>query len=738
MSITYFEDKRVFSLDTAGTTYQMQIGKGDYLVHLYYGERLEGTAESVYTYNANIYCPEPMDLPPGTLSPNMLMLEYPASGTGDYRTPCIDVIFADGSRALDLRYSAHRIYSGKQPIKGMPSAFAGEKDIQVLEITLKDTVKDFYATLVYSVSEDTDSITRSAYILNKEPEPVVLKSALSCCVDIYGGREYDLVRFMGRALMERELIRTPLTQGKLSSESVQGLSGHSSNPFIILCGKNTGENTGDCMGVMLIYSGNFTASAELEPHGNARITAGIHPSGFSWRLDNGETFRTPEAVISYSGSGFSKLSDNFHRIIREHICRGSYSLKRRPVLLNSWEALIYDFDYDKLMSLADAASDCGIEMLVLDDGWFGKRNTDDCSLGDWVPNEKKLGGTLANLAAGVNERGLKFGLWFEPEMISRDSDLYRANPDWCLQCPGRTPAECRNQLVLDMSRPEVCEYLYNSISAVLSSANIEYVKWDMNRPLTDVYSAKLPPDRQGELYHRYVLGLYGLLDRLTTDFSNVLFEGCASGGGRFDAGMLYYFPQIWCSDNSDAVDRLFIQYNTSFGYPMSAVSAHVSPAKSHQTERSMPLETRWITAMTGAFGYELNVTLLSPEERKEILRQTVFYREYADLFLKGRYCRLNDPNKNDIAAWAYVSENGDTAFVGAVQRHFSPNNCPAVLRLSGLLSGARYNVSEAGRQILTGVTGDVLMKAGITVKYRREEYPATYFIITKEKSVNNE
>ena len=543
-----------------------------------------------------------------------------------FRISAISVTHEDGSNALDLRVREYQIKKGKYEIPGLPAVYAKEDEAETLEITLKDTATEAEVILKYGVFEKEDVITRSVVVKNSGKTPIVINKVHSMCLDIPYG-DWEWMHFYGRHTMERQAERVPVLHGISESSSSRGTSSHHQNPAVLLCEKDCTETNGHCIGAALMYSGGFQAQVEKDQLEQVRLVMGIHPDTFEWTLEAGEAFYTPEVILSCSTTGFAKLSQNFHHIIRNHVCRGTYQLSSRPVLINNWEATYFDFNEEKILNIARQASKLGIDMMVLDDGWFGKRD-DDCSgLGDWFVNEKKLNGGLKALVEKINAMGMKFGLWFEPEMVSEDSDLYRNHPDWAIQIPGRKPMRSRYQLVLDMSNPEVVDYLYGVMSAILRENHIEYVKWDMNRSISDWYTATLSRGRQMEMPHRYVLGLYELLEKLTSEFPDVLFEGCSGGGGRFDAGMMYYCPQIWCSDDTDAHERTFIQYGTSFFYPTSTVGSHVSAVPNHQTGRITSIETRGVVAMAGSFGYELDLNQLSEEEKPVVAKQVTHYKD---------------------------------------------------------------------------------------------------------------
>ncbi|MGN0607171.1 MAG: alpha-galactosidase, partial [Oscillospiraceae bacterium] len=595
--------------------------------------------------------------------------------------------------------------------------YADEAEAETLEITLCDTATETEVILRYGVIEKYDIITRSAVIRNCGKSDITIEKAASLCLDIPHG-EWEWLHFHGRHTMERMPERTPLIHGIQESSSTRGTSSHQQNPSVIICSPDCNEMSGQCIGAFFVYSGSFQIQIECDQLNQVRMTMGIHPELFSWKLKSDEEFQTPEAVMTFSSHGLSKISHNFHKIIREHVCRGKYKLAERPVLVNNWEATYFDFDEEKILKIAEQASKLGVDMLVLDDGWFGKRDEDSSGLGDWFVNENKLKGGLKQLTEKITAMGMKFGIWFEPEMVSEDSDLYRIHPEWAIQIPGRKPMRGRYQLVLDMSRGDVQDYLYQSISNILRSADISYIKWDMNRSISDWYSEKLSADCQGELPHRYMLGLYALLDRLTNEFPNVLFEGCSGGGGRFDAGMLYYCPQIWCSDDTDAYERTKIQYGTSFIYPVSAIGSHVSIVPNHQTGRITPLETRAVTAMSGSFGYELDLGKLSDDEKTAVTEQIKHFRKFGSLIHNGKYYRLTNPMTDNSALWSYVSESKDEVLVHGMIYRTEPNMKRKAIRLAGLDENAEYQLVGTDEKY----NGLALMNGGILLPQSWGDY----------------
>lgn len=710
MAITV-KDK-IFNLETKNTLYQMKVDRFGVLNHLWYGEKTDCCMDYLLDYpdagfSGNIYEAENER----TYSLNTLPQEYSTSGVGDFRISAISVTHEDGSNALDLRVREYQIKKGKYEIPGLPAVYAKEDEAETLEITLKDTATEAEVILKYGVFEKEDVITRSVVVKNSGKIPIVINKVHSMCLDIPYG-DWEWMHFYGRHTMERQAERVPVLHGISESSSSRGTSSHHQNPAVLLCEKDCTETNGHCIGAALMYSGGFQAQVEKDQLEQVRLVMGIHPDTFEWTLEAGEAFYTPEVILSCSTTGFAKLSQNFHHIIRNHVCRGTYQLSSRPVLINNWEATYFDFNEEKILNIARQASKLGIDMMVLDDGWFGKRD-DDCSgLGDWFVNEKKLNGGLKALVEKINAMGMKFGLWFEPEMVSEDSDLYRNHPDWAIQIPGRKPMRSRYQLVLDMSNPEVVDYLYGVMSAILRENHIEYVKWDMNRSISDWYTATLSRGRQMEMPHRYVLGLYELLEKLTSEFPDVLFEGCSGGGGRFDAGMMYYCPQIWCSDDTDAHERTFIQYGTSFFYPTSTVGSHVSAVPNHQTGRITSIETRGVVAMAGSFGYELDLNQLSEEEKTVVAKQVTHYKEYQSLIYNGDYYRLANPFEDGMSAWSWISEDKKTILVQGVLFRAKPNVLRKTLRLMGLEAKKNYKIAGT-EEVYTGVA---LMSGGVLLQ----------------------
>lgn len=724
--ITFDNRQNTLTLSTQSTTYQMKADEKGVLLHTYYGPRLRGDDLSFRICREDRgFSPNPYEADRDrTYSLDTQPQEYSSCGVGDFRTPSLECVLADGSRASDLRYVSHTIRDGKYALEGLPAFYGENVTAQTLEVELKDRCTGLEVTLLYGVMEEYDLITRAVQVRNGGSEAMRLEKVMSLCLDFPAG-DFDLITLGGAYGREREPVRMPMTQGVHSVGSVRGSSSHQNNPFAVLCSHDATEDSGFCWGAALVYSGNFLFNAEYTQFHETRLTMGIHPFHFSWTLQPGETFTTPEAALIFSARGLGHLSQQYHRAIRMNLCRGPWKDSRRPILINNWEATMFHFDAEKIFSIAETAGKVGVEMMVMDDGWFGQRNDDFAGLGDWDVNETKLPGGLAPLVERINGLGMKFGLWVEPEMVNEDSKLYRAHPDWALKIPGRPATRGRSQLVLDLTRKEVRDYVVENLRATLNSAHIEYMKWDMNRSLTDVWSQGLPAQRQGELFHRYVLGVYEILETVCREFPNLLIEGCSGGGGRFDCGMLYYTPQIWCSDNTDAIERLRIQYGTSFCYPCSAVGAHVSAVPNGLTGRSVPMHTRGVVAAGGTFGYELDLNEISQEEMEEVRGQIRHFKQCWDLVLRGDYYRLSDPfQQSYYQAWMHVSPQKDRALVGVVMGVEHANPVRTLLRLKGLDPNSDYQVNG---QVYGG---DTLMYAGLPLPFARE-YEAVQLDIQK-------
>ena len=729
MGIIYCEKDRTFTLQTKNTTYQMQVDRYGFLLHLYYGKKTDGCMDYLLTYYDRGFSGNPYDAGEDrTYSMDTLPQEFPCYGNGDFRSTAFAVENADGSMSCDLRYKSHKIFDGKYNLEGLPAVYASEEEAQTLEILMEDPVTGVKVVLLYGVLPAQDIITRSVSVKNESSGKIYLNKIESASLDFLYG-DYELLTFYGRHAMERNVQRVPVVHGTQKIGSVRGTSSHQYNPMMILAEKETTEDKGNCYAMSFVYSGCFQGEVLKDQLNQTRMMLGLQEEAFRYPLETGEMFQAPEVILSYSSEGMNRLSQNLHHCIRQHICRGKYKEEIRPILINSWEAAYFDFTGDTIYELAKAAKEVDIDMLVMDDGWFGKRDDDNSGLGDWFVNEKKLGGTLGNLIKRINDLGVKFGIWIEPEMVSEDSDLYRKHPDWALTVPGRNPVRSRNQLVLDFSRKEVVDEIYDQICKVLDQGNIEYVKWDMNRSLMDVYSSVTRD--QGRVLHDYVLGLYDFLERLVQRYPNLLIEGCSGGGGRFDAGMMYYTPQIWCSDNTDAIDRLRIQYGTSFGYPVSVVGSHVSAVPNHQTGRKTPLHTRGVVAMSGTFGYELNLMKLSEEEKQEIREQIAEYKSYASIIQNGLYYRLSNPTTEEICAWEFVhtdEKEQSKVLLNIVMQVIHGNMTVNYVKLQGLEETAVYREEKSGKRY----TGAALMYGGMPLPIEPGEYQAYQYCFVKE------
>ncbi len=723
--ITFNEQNKIFTIHTKNSTYQMKVDKYGFLLHLYYGGRTEGNMDYLLVCLDRGFSGNPYDAGNDrAYSLDVLPQEFPCRGNGDFRSPAIDVRYENGSYGCDLRYEKHFIKKGKYSIEGLPAVYADEALGETLEIVLLDKTCGMEVRLLYGVLPELDIITRSVKVKNSGSEKIYIEKLQSACLDFVSG-EYDLITFYGRHAMERNMQRIRVSHTSQQIGSRRGMSSHQYNPLMLLAEKAANEDSGSCYAMSLVYSGSFLGEAECDSVNQTRIQLGLSDEQFSYPLAEGEFIYAPEVIISYSGNGLSSLSGNLHKCIRKHICRGKYRDGLRPLLVNSWEAAYFNFNGETIVKLAEEAAELGVDMLVMDDGWFGKRDDDNSGLGDWYVNEKKLGCTLNELITRVNNKGLKFGIWIEPEMVNEDSDLYREHSDWALSFPNRKPVRARNQLVLDFSRKDVVDYIYDQICSVLNQGNIEYVKWDFNRSISDVFSHG--DKHQGKVMYDYILGLYDFLERLNNSYPDILIEGCSGGGGRFDAGMLYYTPQIWCSDNTDAVDRTRIQYGTSFGYPVCASASHVSAAPNHQTSRSTPLHTRGVVAMAGSFGYELDFGKMSCEEKNEVKNQIKAYRRYEKLIHEGDYYRLSNPFEDMVAAWEIVSEDKSRVLTSAVLLEIHGNMPVIYIKFKGLCPDAFYRNEEDGMVY----SGAALMEAGIPIVSDMKEYQAWQFYFEK-------
>lgn len=695
---------------------------GGVAMHLYFGARVEGVDMDNLLLHAGLK--EAPAFSVQEFAKDRLPQEYPSFGLGDQREGALTVRGADGATAVDLRVTGAGILPEKPALEGLPATRGG--DCETLKLTLRDEHTGLVAELFYTIFTDSDAIARSARLVNAGGAPLTVTRAMSLCLDLPDA-DWDLITLSGGWARERGIVRRPLQPGTQGTFARGGASSLQSSPFMALVRPGTGERSGEAIGVSLIYSGNFAATASVGQYGTARALIGINDLDFAWRLEPGEAFQIPEAALVYSDHGLGGMSRAFHRLWTRHLLPERWARRRRPVLLNSWEAAYFDIDEEKLVDIARSAKEAGVELLVMDDGWFGCRDDSTSSLGDWTPNPRKLPHGLGGLADRVRALGLEFGLWMEPEMVSPNSDLYRAHPDWCLHIPGRESITWRSQLILDMGRPEVQEYACEAVARTLRDSGAAYLKWDMNRNFSNIGSAALPPERQGEVPHRYILGVYAVLDRLTREFPEVLIEGCAAGGGRYDAGMLYYVPQFWCSDNTDALCRLAIQRGTTLVFPPSTMGSHVSAVPNHQTGRVTPLETRFAVALAGQFGYELDPRSLSEDERRALAVQSDYARRTWKTRLNGEIYRLTEPDGGDDA-WISVSEDRCQAVFTAVRPLARANAFPPLIRLDGLDADRRYRVEETGRIY----TGSELMRSGLCCPFPQGDAASVLYTIIAE------
>lgn len=723
MGIVFDEKQRVFKLDAGNAAYMIGLaGKEGFAGHMYFGKRLqECTTDDLLRITEPPFVPDTNNRDRISFM-DAFPFEYASHGVGDFRDSSIRVRTTEGTTAVSPVYHSHRIYAGKKGIEGMPAVFGKEEECTTLELVLADQVLQLKIILYYTVFEALSVVVRHVRICNEGENTLWLTKAMSACLDM-DNRDYEMITLHGAWARERHIQRRKIGYGTQGVESLRGETGHQEQPFIAVCAPQATQSQGEVYGFHLIYSGNFKVRAKVNQFDMLRVNIGINDEDFTWQLKPGESFDTPEAVLVYSDQGIGGMSRIFHDLYRNHLIRSPYVFEKRPVLINNWEATYFDFNTEKLLQIAKKAAESGIEMLVMDDGWFGHREDDNSSLGDWYVNEEKIKGGLKNLVDRVNELGMKFGIWFEPEMISPDSKLYRDHPDWAIAIAGRTPSMARGQYVLDLTRKEVRDSIFERMEEILSGANIEYVKWDMNRPLSDIAGAKLPPEQMGEFYHRYVLGVYEMQERLVTRFPKLLLENCSGGGARFDPGMLYYSPQIWCSDDTDAMERLSIQEGTAMIYPLSCMGAHVSVCPNHTVGRNTPFFTRGITALAGTFGYELDITKLPEEEVQAIPEQVALYHRFAELIVRGDYYRLISTTEGKgCDCYMVVDKEKENALLSFVQVQGRPNCRSRNVRMQGLKEDALYTVKGIGAEYEKTLRGDALMYAGVQIPELRGDY----------------
>lgn len=703
------ETERVFHLSNAVFSYVLRVEEGNVLTNEYFGQAISAyRGGRKYPRVDRSFSPNFPEATDRLYSLDTILQEYPGYGTGDYRTPAQVIRHEDGSTVTDFRYKSYEIVTGKPRLDGMPSTYVEQdEEAETLIITLEDPKERLTARLAYTVYRDRPVLARSARIENEGAETHYLQKAASLSLDL-PLQELEVITLNGMWGRERMMERESVKRGVKVFDSKRGSSSHQMNPFLALVSPETTEYAGEAVGFSLVYSGSHQMLLERDPYGQTRVQLGINEFGFEWRLDPGACFQTPEVNIVYSANGTMEMSQAFHALYRERLARGTFRDADRPILINNWEATYFDFDEAKIKSIVDESAALGIELFVLDDGWFGHRDDDYTSLGDWFEYEQKIPNGLKGLADYIHTKGMKFGLWFEPEMISRESELFKQHPDWAIQIPGRGLSKGRDQYVLDFSRKEVRDNIVQQMTEVLDRVPIDYLKWDFNRNVTEVFSTSLPSDRQGEVLHRYVLGLYEVLETITSRYPNILFESCSGGGGRFDPGMLYYMPQTWTSDNTDAIARLKIQHGTSMVYPISSMGAHVSAVPNHQTYRETSLEMRGNVAMAGVFGYELDVTEMSEDEKAIIKQQVAFYQEHRRTFQYGTFYRLESAFDSNHPSWMFVSEEEVIVCDYSVLSETAP--LIRLLKLRGLDTTAVYEVE--GQHY----GGDELMHVGLYIE----------------------
>ncbi len=719
--ITFDKETKIFNLSTKNTSYVFGVYADKFLMHIYWGKKIREITswKPAMTFQARTFSPVEEELYKinGSSCDNNTM-EYPTYGSGDLRHPALNIRFFDGSTTTRLEYVSHKIIKGKPALCGLPATYVeNDSEADTLELQMKDSLTGLTVFLSYTAFNEIDAITRSVRIVNNGTANMNISHILSASVD-FEGKDFEFMHLEGTWLRERAVCRSKLYHGTQSIESRRGASSSAHNPFFALLSPNATETTGDVYGFNLVYSGNFIAGTEVDAFDVTRAFIGINPFNFNYLLEPGESFQAPEAVLVYSANGIGEMSRTYHKLYRTRLCRGKFRDIERYCLVNNWEGTGMDFTEEKILEIARTAANVGLDMLVLDDGWFGKRNNDFCALGDWYVNYDKLPSGIDGLAEKIEAMGLKFGLWFEPEMVSPDSDLYRAHPDWALHVNNRPLSLGRNQLMLDLSRSDVCEFVYHSVADILKTAKISYVKWDYNRNMSEIGSDLLPAERQGEVAHRYILGLYGILERLVNDFPNILFESCSSGGGRYDPGMLYYMPQTWVSDCTDAGERMALQYGTSIVYPCSSMGAHVS-AVHKGAVRNISYKTRGDVATMGQFGYELVMSELSDEDIALTKLQIKRYKEYGEVFHKGDMYRINSPYEGEKSTFEFISEDKNTVILCHFVKTVHPNSAIYRIKLQGLENDADYvEIKNENEPTSTDLTygGDYLMNIGLEQK----------------------
>ena len=718
MAIQFHQTSKEFHLYNEQISYIIKVLENGQLGHVYFGKHLTDREDFGYLveYATRDMAPYPFE-GRSNFSLEHLKQEYPTFGSGDTRYPAFELESADGSRVADFKYKTHEIYSGKKGIQGLPAVYVeDDSEADTLEIVLEDTFLKTEIVLSYTIFNGRPVITRHARFACGNENGITLLNCMSGCLDL-PDKEYEMVELAGTWNRERHPHTRKLCYGTQGVCSMRGCSSHQFNPFLMLKRKEADEFSGEVIGFSLVYSGDFLAQVEVDNFDVTRVVMGIHPNEFRWELEKGESFQTPEMVMVYSEHGMNGMSKTYHELYRTRLARGKWRDQARPILINNWEATYFDFNEEKILNIARKAKEIGIELFVLDDGWFGKRNWDNASLGDWYPNLEKLPEGITGLAGKIEDLGMKFGLWFEPEMTNKDSDLFREHPDWLLADIRRNYCHSRNQYVLDFSKPEVVDHIHGQMRKILQDAPVSYVKWDMNRAFSEVFSNGNSKSYQGKVRHKYILGVYSLYERLIQEFPEILFESCASGGARFDPGMLYYAPQAWTSDDTDAVERIKIQYGTSYVYPISSIGSHVSASPNHQVFRNTSLEMRGNVAYFGTFGYELDITKLPEEELEQMKEQIAFMKKYRDLIQKGVFYRLKSPFEGNHSAWEVIADDRSEGLMAYFRVMQPPQGKFERICFKGLDETAAYSVQECfGAKMDCGVHyGDELMYAGLSV-----------------------
>lgn len=711
MQITYDPKEKLFHLYNHQISYVIGILKNGHLGDFYFGKTLTGPlCQAQFRMDQNRGLTNYIETGDFSFSLNLERLVYPCFGTTDYRPPAIDLKDSRGSRVIDFKYDSHTLYAGKKLKNGLPSMRPSKDRAMTLEIICTDAVSQATLKLFFTLFKEEAAIVKSSMLINGGASSIEINRLMSTSMDLID-HDWQWCHLYGDWIKERHVDTFPLHHGTQSIGSLRGASSSAHNPFVMLKRPSTTECAGEALGVALVYSGNFLIEGYVDSDGRTRLMAGIHPQNFAWCLEENQVFESPEALIVYSDAGTGQMSRTFHDVIRTHLIHEKWQNKNRPVLINNWEATYFDFDADKLIALAKASKKLGIELFVLDDGWFGERNDDTCGLGDWFVNTKKIPSGLGKLSEQIHAEGLQFGLWIEPEMINRGTQLYREHPDWLIGDPNRNYSHGRNQYILDFSREEVVDGIFQQLIKVLDDAQVDYIKWDMNRNMTEPFSTALPANRQGELAHRYILGVYALYEKLTDRYPNILFESCSAGGGRFDLGMLYYAPQAWTSDNTDAVERLKIQYGTSMLYPLSSMGSHVSDVPNHQVKRNTSLKMRGDVAYFGTFGYELDVLKMSDTDCEQVIQQIDFFKKYRTLIHSGDFYRLLSPYSNQTA-WMVMDKEKSKGLVAWYQVLARSNASYDVLKLQGLQEQALYRITGFD----TPVSGAYLMQFGLMIR----------------------